>query len=86
MMHFWYWVMLGHSIGKGIMVTNSEFNATTGQTYPVSIRNLDAGILKQLSGNASHLWGLTFFHKYVKKSRLSFSDMKMSRNPREDEK
>jgi hypothetical protein len=49
------------------------------QTYPVSIRNFDAGILKQLSGNASHLWGPTFFHKYVKKSRLFYSNMKISR-------
>ena len=30
MMHFWYWVMLRPSIGKGIMITNAEFNATTG--------------------------------------------------------
>ena len=30
MRHFWYWVMLRPSIGKGIMVTNAEFNATTG--------------------------------------------------------
>ncbi len=83
MMHFWYWVMLGPSIGKGIMIMNAEFIATTGQTYPVRIRNLEAGILKQLPGNASHHWGLTFFHKYVKKSRLSSSDMKISRNTRE---
>ncbi len=30
MMHFWYWVMLPPSIGKGIMAKNAEFNATTG--------------------------------------------------------
>jgi len=60
-MHFWCWVMLGSSIGKGVMITNAEFNATTGQAYPVSIRNLDAGILKQLPGNASHLWGGRLF-------------------------
>jgi len=29
-MHFWYWVMLHPSIGKGIMATNAECNATTG--------------------------------------------------------
>jgi hypothetical protein len=45
-MRFWYWVMLRPQIGKVIMAKNAEFNATTGQTYPVSIRNLDAGILK----------------------------------------
>jgi hypothetical protein len=30
MIQFWYWVVLGPSMGKGIMVTNAEFNATTG--------------------------------------------------------
>jgi hypothetical protein len=30
MMHFWYRVMLRPSIGKGIMITNAGFNATTG--------------------------------------------------------
>ncbi len=29
-MRFWCWVMLRPSIGKGIMVTNAEFYATTG--------------------------------------------------------
>ena len=29
-MHFWYWVMLHPSIGKGVMITNAEFNATPG--------------------------------------------------------
>jgi hypothetical protein len=61
MMHFWYWVRLRPSIGKGIMVMNAEFNATTRQTYPVSIRNFDAGILKRFPGNASYLRGDDFF-------------------------
>jgi hypothetical protein len=30
MMHFWYWVMIHPSIGKGIMITNAEFNTTIG--------------------------------------------------------
>jgi hypothetical protein len=29
-MHFWYWVILRPSIGKGIMIMNAESNATTG--------------------------------------------------------
>jgi hypothetical protein len=60
-------------VDESLFHVNFEFNApikTTSETYPVSIRNFDAGILKQLSGNASHLRGMTFFHRYVKNYSL----------------
>ena len=43
-MHFRYWVMRHSSIGKGIMATDAQFNATTGSTYPGGGKGVSPGI------------------------------------------